>query len=122
RKQSDQAIAQWINAELSGRSCVVVLIGAQTAGRKWIDYEIKRGWAEKKGVVGIYIHNLYDRHNRTTVKGNNPFSGFDLGGRPLDQIVKTYDPSGWDSSGVYRNISENLDDWIDEAIRIRSKY
>ena len=51
----DKAIQKWIDDQLSGRSCAVVLIGRQTANRKWIDYEIKKAWNDKKGLVGIYI-------------------------------------------------------------------
>ena len=55
------ATERWINAQLFGRSCLVVLIGPATAGRKWIDYEINKAWIDNKGVVGIYVHNLKDR-------------------------------------------------------------
>lgn len=39
---------------------MVVLIGEDTAKRKWVKYEIKKAWNEGKGVLGIYIHNLKD--------------------------------------------------------------
>ncbi|MFH1515274.1 MAG: TIR domain-containing protein, partial [bacterium] len=38
----EKAIQKWIDDSLSGRSCTVVLIGEKTAGRKWINYEIKK--------------------------------------------------------------------------------
>ena len=61
RLRSDAAIKNWIDNQLSMRSCVVVLIGSETASRKWVQYEIEQGWKRGKGVVGIYIHNLKDR-------------------------------------------------------------
>ena len=51
------------------RSCVVVLIGSETASRKWVQYEIEQGWKRGKGVVGIYIHNLKDRFGCQDDKG-----------------------------------------------------
>lgn len=38
------------------RSCVIVLIGTETASRKWVQYEIKEAWKRGKGIVGIYIN------------------------------------------------------------------
>jgi hypothetical protein len=35
----DSAIQNWIDNQLSGRTCTIVLIGKDTAGRKWIDYD-----------------------------------------------------------------------------------
>ena len=61
KKGGDTAIEKWIGAELSGKSCAIVLIGANTAGRKWINHEIEKGWNDGKGVLGIYIHNLKNR-------------------------------------------------------------
>jgi hypothetical protein len=50
----DAAIERWIDAQMSGRSCAIVLIGSATAGRKWITYEISKAWNDGKGVVGIH--------------------------------------------------------------------
>ena len=40
------------------RSCVIVLIGTETASRKWVQYEIKEAWKRGKGIVGIYINYI----------------------------------------------------------------
>lgn len=34
-RQGDAAIRGWINENLKGRSCLIVLVGRATAGRKW---------------------------------------------------------------------------------------
>jgi len=118
----DVAIQRWIDGQLTGRSCTVVLIGANTAGRKWIGYEIKRSWELGKGLLGIHIHNLLDRNRYRSVKGTNPFASFSLGSQPLASIVHTYDPPGADSTAVYSHIRNNLAAWIDLAVAIRSRY
>ena len=52
-KGGDKAIKKWIDGQLNGRSCTIVLIGKSTAGRKWIKYEIEESWNNGKGVLGI---------------------------------------------------------------------
>ena len=117
----DARIKKWIAEQMDGRSCVVVLIGANTAKRKWIDHEIVKGWNDKKGVVGVYVHNLQNSDEEQSTKGANPFESIKYGdkGKMLSSIVKAHNPSGSTSSGVYASISANLADWIDEAIEIR---
>jgi len=118
----DDAIKAWIDSQMSGRSCAVVLIGSSTAGRKWIDYEIEKAWNSKKGLVGIYIHNLLDSNQKQSSKGSNPFSSFTLknGSVKLSSIVKAYDPPFTTSTYVYDHIKANLATWVDEAIDIRN--
>ena len=66
-------IRNWINNQMRGKSCAIVLIGSQTSGRKWIRYEIEKAWNVGKGLLGIYIHNLEDRNGEQSRKGANPF-------------------------------------------------
>lgn len=120
--EGDGAIEQWISDQMSGKSCIVVLIGSNTAGRKWIDHEIKKAWNDGKGVVGIHIHNLKDSSGNQSTKGANPFSGFNIEGTPLDSIVKSYDPPFTTSTNVYGHIKDNIEDWVEEAITIRNRY
>lgn len=124
KRGGDAAIQKWIDAQLKGRSCTVVLIGEKTAGRKWIEYEIKESWNNGKGVLGIYIHNLKNINGLQSLKGKNPFDNFTVGENKLklSSIVKTYDPPFKSSTYVYNNISENISVWVDEAIRSRKNY
>lgn len=123
-KGGECAIEQWIDEQLTGKSCCVVLIGANTAGRKWIKYEIKSAWNSDKGVVGVYIHRLKDLDGDQSSKGRNPFDDFTVGKnkKKLSTVVKAYNPPYTDSKAVYNYISENLADWIEEAIEIRENY
>jgi hypothetical protein len=122
KKGNDDAIERWINAQIFGKSCAIVLIGSQTAGRKWIDYEIKKCWDEGKGLLGIHIHNLLDVNRQKTSKGENPFNAFSVGTTPLSSLVSTYDPPSYDSKTVYGYIRDNLESWIDAAVTKRNKY
>jgi hypothetical protein len=118
----DDAIKEWIDDNMSGRSCVIVLIGSATANRKWINYEIEKAWKDGRGVVGIYIHGLKNSNEEQGTKGNNPLDYIYYDNKKLSSIAKAYDTPYSSSSYVYGHIEENIGNWIDEAISIRSNY
>jgi len=121
-KGVDERIRNWIAEQMDGKCCVVVLIGANTAGRKWINYEIIKGWDDGKGVVGIHIHGLKDKDGNVSTKGNNPFDSIGYGntGKKLSSIVKCYDPQGSNSQERYDWIKKHLANAVEEAISIRN--
>jgi hypothetical protein len=124
KKGGEVAIQVWIDGQLSSRSCALVLIGRETAGRKWIKYEIEKAWNDGKGVLGVYIHNLLDSDSKQATKGRNPFEDLTMkrDNARLSSIVKSYDPPYTKSTDVYAHISANLENWIEEAIKIRYDY
>jgi len=118
----DAKIEEWIENQMKGRSCAIVLIGANTANRKWITYEIAKAWNKGMGVLGIYIHNLKDKDEKQCSKGGNPlyYVKFKESGKRLSTIAKAYDPPRTTSAGVYSYISDHIAEWIEEAIEIRN--
>jgi hypothetical protein len=72
--------------------------------------------------VGIRIHNLLDSAGSSGVYGANPFDlvTFKNDGKKLSSLVKLYSPSGANSTDVYKSIKDNIADWVEEAIEIRS--
>jgi hypothetical protein len=124
KKGGDAAIEKWIADQLVGKSCAVVLVGAQTASRKWVIHEIQVAWNAKKGVVGVRIHNLKNVSGALGTYGGNPFDKLTLqnGTKKLSAVVKLYDPTGADSNAVYKTIKEKLADWVEEAVKIRDDY
>ena len=122
KKGGDKAIQKWIDDQIFGKSVAIVLIGQNTAGRKWIKYEIQKAWEDNKGVLGIYVHNLKDKDEKQSSKGKNPFDDLTIDGKKMSSIVKTYDPPFSISTYVYNHIKENLADWIEKAIEIRGNY
>jgi hypothetical protein len=117
----DVAIEKWIAEQMQGRSCTIVLIGKDTAGRKWIDYEIRKTWNDKKGVVGIYVHNLKNQEGYQPSQGRNPLADIPLtDGKKLSDYAKAYNPPFNLSTDVYNYIRDNISDWVEEAVRIRN--
>ncbi len=120
-RYGDDAIKKWIDNNMQNRSCVIVLVGEQTANRKWVKYEIKKAWNDGRGLLGIYIHNIKDPRPGYGYcrQGANPFASFTLGARRLSDIVPCINPNPRDA---YNDIRNNMDKWIEEAIAIRQRY
>lgn len=118
----DPAIKKWIADQMYGKSCTIVLVGSNTADRKWINYEIVKSWDEGKGVVGIYIHGLKNFAGEIASKGANPFDHVTHGptNSRLSNILKCYDPSGKDSKEKYSWITTHLANAVEEAVKIRA--
>ncbi len=117
----DAAIRRWIDGQLKGRSCTIILVGTNTANRKWVNYEICQSWNEGMGVVGIRIHGLKNDQGLTSSPGGNPFDYVTRANREkLSAIAKCYTPSGSDSRQHYAWIKQHLANAIEEAIAIRN--
>jgi hypothetical protein len=121
-KGGDAAIQKWIDNQMHYRSCTIVLVGSTTANRKWINYEIKKSWENKMGIVGVNIHNLKDSAEKQSGQGTNPFNYISANGIGLGSVIKLYNPPYSDSKTVYNHISENIIGWVEEAIKIRNQY
>jgi len=117
KRKGDESIKKWINDNMRYRSCVIVLVGEETANRKWVKYEIQKAWEDGKGLLGIYIHNIKCPRNGKCNKGDNPFEQFTFkDGTKLSTKVKCYNPNHYDA---YKDIRDNLEDWIENAIESR---
>ncbi len=114
--KTDAAIENWIHKQMLRKGAVVVLVGAKTADRKWVNYEIRKAWDDRRPLVGIRIHGLKNLAGYTSSAGADPFAGISTkAGSTLDKWVKLYNPSGADSKAVYASISNNIESWINSA-------
>lgn len=102
RKKGDAAIKRLIDDWLKNTTVTVVLIGAKTSKREYVDYEINRSWDKGNGLIGVYIHNIEDKNGNTDAKGTDPFAKLGYKG------IKTYE---WVNDNWYKN----LGDWVDAA-------
>jgi hypothetical protein len=112
------AVEKWIDDSLKYKRCVIVLIGSETASRKWVKYEIKRAWELKKGLFGIQIHNLKDPRTGTCGKGANHFNNWNANGQSMANLITCHDPSAWDA---YGEISRNMSTWVEQAIEAANR-
>lgn len=112
-RQGDEAIKRWINSQLNGASVTVVLIGAETFDRPWVNYEIQQSYSDGKGMLGIYIDQLKDpRTGLADYRGRNPFENIYITNsnprRYLSDLYPTYD---WVADNGYANFAR----WIEAA-------
>jgi hypothetical protein len=124
KRKGDANIKRWIADNMEGKSCVVVLVGAQTALRPWVIHEISKGWNDGRGVLGIRIHKLLGTDGLPSVAGAEPMSKVTFSGsnKSLSGIAPLKSPAGADSKAVYASISSNIEAWIEEAIAARKNY
>src|ERR1039458_1952675 len=72
KRRGDDAVRRLIDTGLEGTSVTVVLIGAQTALRRYVSYEIARSISRGNGLLGIFIHNIKDKSGRSDAPGEVP--------------------------------------------------
>lgn len=120
KRSGEFGVKRWVESSLKGRSCTVVLIGAQTAARPWIHYEIKRSAELGLGLFGVHVHALKDAKGKPTTKGDNPFLHPATGLGPLATSIAVYDPPEPESQHAYHYIADNLAAWADEAVATRA--
>jgi len=115
KKKGPAAIEKWIDDNMKYRSCIVVLVGEETANRKWVKHEIRKAWNDNKGLLGIYIHNIKCPRNGKCSQGQNPFDQFTFDdGRKLSSVVKCYNPNSYDA---YNDIAGNIENWVEVAAK-----
>lgn len=72
KKKGDAEIKKLIDKGLENTSVTVIFIGAKTAGRKYINYEIEKSIEKGNGIVGIQIHHLKNQAGETDEPGATP--------------------------------------------------
>lgn len=107
--KGDAEIKKLIDAGLQRSSVTVVLIGHETFGRPFVEYEIIQSYNRRNGLLGIRIHGLKDQFQQVDPPGRNPFENVKLSdGRLLSQSVPIYDY-------VLQDGYHNMVSWIEKA-------
>ena len=112
KRQGDAAIRRWIDKQLEGTSVTVVLIGADTLNRPYVQYEICESLMRGNAVIGVDIHRIKDFYGRTSMVCNHHTAiGQFENGRPayFDDVA----------SGIYDYVYDdgynNLGRWVEKA-------
>ena len=99
RKKGDGAIKSLISKGLESTTVTVVLIGAETANRRYVSYEIEISIARGNGILGVRINNIKDKDGRTDPPGQIP-----------EALTKINAP-------VYNYEYGKLGDWVERAYK-----
>lgn len=112
QRKGSRTVKDWINDQLHGTSATVVLIGAETLNRPYVQYEIRQSMKRGNALIGVYINNLKDSSgnissacNRHTCIGYNNNTQI-----YFDRIATIYD---YCSDDGYNNL--NL--WVESAVK-----
>jgi hypothetical protein len=111
QKKGDAAIHKWIDDQMVGTSVTVVLIGSKTSQRPHVLYEISQSHILKKGMLGVYVHDMKDASGNTTAAGANPFTQLTF--KDSSGNVVTYPTYDW----VTGDGRTNLGAWIEAAAK-----
>lgn len=118
RRQGKQAIKKWIDEQMKYKKAVIVLIGAETANRPWVQYEIEHAWKIKKPLLGIRIHGLASFSDGADEEGPDPFVGYSPSIPVFDPtILGLFDSGiGIDTQATYNNLANNIEQWSREGV------
>lgn len=118
KRNGDAAIKKWIDNQLIGTSVTVVLIGAETLDRKYIQYEIEQSYKRGNAILAVKVGSIKDFSQKTSIN------------QSLIKIVghKTDSSALWFNEivdGVYDYIVNdgynNLGTWIENAAKSKMK-
>ena len=73
-REGDAAIKRWIQDQLKNTTVTAVLIGAETASREWVRYEIRESWKRGNAIVGVRISGIKDRMAKPTTSASIPWT------------------------------------------------
>jgi hypothetical protein len=99
KKKGNADVKKLIDYGLIGTSVTAVLIGAETAQRKFVDYEVEKGIERGNGLLGIYINLIKDSEGNTDLQGTPPWR-LTVAGAPCYY---------WDR--------DKLGEWVEEAYK-----
>jgi hypothetical protein len=114
QRKGDDAIKRMILNGLENTSVTAVLVGAETSQRRWVLYEIEQSLKRGNGLLGVRIHGIKDRDQRTDWRGPNPLDEmsipYGIFNQSLSNIYRTYD---WVDDNGYVNFGQ----WVEGAYK-----
>jgi hypothetical protein len=99
KKKGDLALKKLIDDALHGTVATAILIGAETADRRYVSYEIEQSAARGNGIFGIRINNIKDAYGNTDSPGAIPAALVEIG-------APVYD---WEYG--------KLGEWVEDAVK-----
>jgi hypothetical protein len=79
KKKGDAAVKKLIDDALNGTVVTAVLIGAETASRRYVSYEIEQSVARGNGIFGIRINDIKDQYGNIDNPGPPPVALVGIG-------------------------------------------
>lgn len=74
KSKGASVIKNIIETGLNKTSVTTVLIGSDTAERRWVKYEIIKSFERGNGILAIYINRIRGKEQTISAKGQNPLN------------------------------------------------
>lgn len=119
KRQGDNAVHKWIDSQLQGTSVTIVLIGAETLTRPFVQYEICESINRGNAILGVYINGIVD------MKTSNASSRCDP--HTIIGYYQDKSPAYFDKicDGIFDYSSSdgyaNLGSWVEKAAKAKGK-
>lgn len=114
RRRGRQAIENWIDDQMKYKRAVIVLVGRETAGREWVNYEINKAWKDRKPLLGVRIHGLASLRDGADRPGESPFNP--------NAHIPLFDPTvtgmygAIDTKATYNTLAQSLESWSAQGV------
>ena len=119
KKLGDKVVHKWIDGQIKGISVTIILIGADTLNRPFVQYEICESIKRGNVIIGLYIHGIKDMSNGLTSYYCNPHT---IIGYYSDKSPAYFDKV---CDAIYDYNSENgysnLGNWVEKAAKAKGK-
>jgi MTH538 TIR-like domain (DUF1863) len=112
-KENEDTLKTFLRNGLKNSSVTCVLVGAETASRRWVRYEIVRSVLKKNGVLAVFIHDVKNVDGETSAKGANPLD--QVGVYKTDSGIYFAEKNGgkWVKFADYTLAISEADLWFD---------
>lgn len=94
KSKHEAALKRLIAEGLDGTSVTVVLIGRETADRRWVKYEIQQSLKRGNALLGIHLSRVKDQEGRLARRGRVPHA-LKAQGAPVYDWTDVEDFAGW---------------------------
>ncbi|OYW46940.1 MAG: hypothetical protein B7Z33_00800 [Sphingomonadales bacterium 12-68-11] len=106
QRRGPAAIKNWIDSQMNGTSVTIVLIGAETLQRPWVQYEVSKTLERRAGLLGVSLAGMTNI-DRTVEWKSSPTAG-----TPFEaKSYGSYPVYNWAAD----NGRANLGGWIEQA-------
>jgi len=97
KRQGDEILKRFLTDALKGTSVVCALVGGETAHRRWVRYELVRGFEQGKGLLAVRVHGLKNQAQQLGTYGPNilDYLGYELDSNNDRIRFKELDGSTW---------------------------
>jgi hypothetical protein len=95
QNENDDALKALSRDGLGNTTVTCVLVGQQTALRRWVRYEIFRSFIRGNGLLAVRINSIGSLHSPATSAGANPFENLAFWVDDARLRFKEYMMTGW---------------------------